>query len=82
MTIGIIRVVNPENGALLHEVDLSGATTMHYAAMHIAEMAGMSVMDYEYGLFEYPKMLPVPGGDIVAEWVGRDLCLAMRRPDD
>ena len=81
MSLVSLRVVNPATGVLLREVDLPGATTMHYAAMHVAERAGMAAMDYEYQLFEYPSMAPVPGGDIVAEWDSRPVCLARARPD-
>ena len=79
MPISRLRIVNPETGALLREVALSSATTMTYAAMHVAEKAGLDLMDFTYQLFEYPQMTPVPAGDIVAEWEGRAVCLGMGR---
>lgn len=79
MGISSLKVVHPETGVLLREVDLPGATTMGYAAMHVAEKAGLDLAQFTYQLFEYPHMAPVPAGDIVAEWSERAVCLGMGR---
>ena len=66
-----LLLVVGRRGQVLKECSVPNATTITYAAMHVADYLGVDPASGSFFLGEYPTMTPLPDDDIAADWDGK-----------
>ena len=57
------------------QVSLQNATTMRYAALHVAEACGFDPAGVDW-LLTTKAGQPIPGDDLAADWDGQEVVLS------
>jgi len=61
-----------------HEVEVHGATSMGYAALHVAEALGFDPEGSEYALLSFPELQFLDEEALAADYHERKVCLCIR----